>query len=69
MAVSKEVRKLAEESDRRLAAMAPEAHLKAAELLREVMPRLADGRQRALAEAMARRFEGRGAQRSMSSSA
>jgi hypothetical protein len=48
--------------------MAPEAHLKAAELLREVVPRLADGRQRALAEAMARRFEGRAAQRSSSSS-
>lgn len=49
--------------------MAPDAHLKAAELLREVMPRLADGRQRALAEAMARRFEVRATQRSLSSSA
>jgi hypothetical protein len=69
MAVSKEARRLAEESDRRLAAMTPEAHLKAAELLRDVMPRLADERQRALAEAMVCRFEGRAAQRSLSSSA
>jgi hypothetical protein len=61
MTVSKESSRLAEESDRRLAAMAPEAHLRAAALLREVMPRLADGRQRELAEAMARRFERRAA--------
>jgi hypothetical protein len=69
MTISNESCRLADESNRRLAAMAPEAHLKAAELLREVMPRLANGRQRALAEAMARRFEGRAAQRSLSSSA
>jgi hypothetical protein len=52
MTVSKDSCRLAEESNRRLAAMAPEAHLNAAALLREVMPRLADERQRALAEAM-----------------
>lgn len=69
MTVSKESGRLAEESDRRLAAMAPEAHLRAAVLLREVMPLLADRRERELAEAMARRFEGRAAERSLSSSA
>jgi hypothetical protein len=69
MTASKDSCRLTEESNRRLAAMAPEAHLNAAALLREVMPRLADERQRALAEAMACRFEGRAAQRSLSSSA
>jgi hypothetical protein len=67
--VSKELDRLVEESGRRLAAMAPEAHFRAASLLREVVPRLADNRERDLAEAMARRFEGRAATRSLSSSA
>jgi hypothetical protein len=67
--VGKELDRLAEESGRRLAAMAPEAHFRAAGLLCEVMPRLADNRERDLAEAMARRFEGRAATRSFSSSA
>jgi len=48
--------------------MAPEASLRAASLLREVMPRLADGQQRELAEAMARRFEVRATKHSGSSS-
>jgi hypothetical protein len=61
MTINEESCRLAVESDRRLATMAPEAHLRAAALLREVTPRLADGRQRELAEAMARRFERRAA--------
>jgi hypothetical protein len=41
--------------------MAPESSMQAAALLREVKPRLADDRQREVAEEMARRFEERAA--------
>jgi hypothetical protein len=59
MAVSEDLRRGAEESARRLASMAPESSTQAASLLREVKPRLADDRQRGVAEEMARRFEER----------
>ncbi len=44
--------------------MVPESGMQAATLLREVKPRLADDRQRGVAEEMARRFEERAAERS-----
>jgi hypothetical protein len=59
VAIGAELRRLARESEQRLAATAPETSRGAAALLREVMPRLSGERQRQLAEEMARRFESR----------
>lgn len=66
MTVSESLRRGAEESAERLASMAPETSMQAAALLRDVKPRLADDRQREVAEEMARRFEERAAARSRS---
>lgn len=66
MTVSEVLRRGAEESAERLASMGPESSMQAAALLRDVKPRLADDRQREVAEEMARRFEERAADRSRS---
>jgi hypothetical protein len=66
--ISEELRRLARESEQRLAATAPETSRGTAVLLREVMPRLSSERQRQLAEEMARRFELRADARSRPSS-
>jgi hypothetical protein len=69
MATSGELRRLIRESDQELAAITPEADLRAAALLREVMPQLSGERPRQLAEEMARRFESRADAQAQPSSA
>jgi hypothetical protein len=59
VAIGAEHRQSALESERRLVAATPETSRRAAALLREVLPRLSDERQRQLAKEMARRFESR----------
>lgn len=54
-----EVRRETEEIERRLASRPPEAHLRSAALLREVVPQLRAARQRELAEELACEFEQR----------
>jgi hypothetical protein len=52
-----ELRREKQEHERWLASLTPEANLRSAALLREVMPKLATVRQRELAEEMAGKFE------------
>jgi hypothetical protein len=54
-----EIRREKKEHERWLASLTPEANLRNAALLREVMPKLTGVRQRELAEEIAQEFEGR----------
>jgi hypothetical protein len=67
MAIGEDHAELAQES-RGLVAIAPQASIRAAALLREVVPRLSGDKQRAIAKEMAHRFEQRAIQSSRSSS-